>query len=240
MDELRSGLRKLGVFGRRFDSSGSALGAEFQINQYTPSAQSFPKISHDSSGGFVVIWFSNGQDGSGYGVFARRIAVPTVVIDDDLVIEGQSGSGSAIFLVLLSEPPEEFAPLDLNYATADATASAGSDYTATAGTLSILSGKTWGFVTVPILGDTLYEADEAFLLNLSTSGFANIVDPIALGAIFNDDDPPSLLITDVQITEGNSRDIHGSVRGEYLGGERPAGAGGLFHFRRHRDCGRRL
>jgi len=193
-----------GVFGRRFNSSGSPLGGEFQVNQYTPSSQLIPTISHDSSGAFVVAWFSDGQDGSTYGIFARRFPVPTVVIDDDLVTEGQSGFGSAIFLVLLSEPPEEFAPLDLDYATADATASAGSDYTATAGTLSILTGQTWGFITVPVSGDTLYEADEAFLLSLSTSDFANIVDPTALGAIFNDDDPPSLLITDVQIIEGNS------------------------------------
>jgi len=62
----------LGVFGRRFDSSGSALGVEFQVNQYTTSYQSFPTISHDSSGGFVVAWESDGQDGSDYGVFGRR------------------------------------------------------------------------------------------------------------------------------------------------------------------------
>jgi len=61
-----------GVFGRRFDSSGSALGAEFQVNQYTTSTQGSPTISHDSSGGFVVAWESNGQDGGSYGVFGRR------------------------------------------------------------------------------------------------------------------------------------------------------------------------
>ncbi|HEX9639301.1 MAG TPA: hypothetical protein VGB99_17335 [Acidobacteriota bacterium] len=61
-----------GVFGRRFDSSGSPLGGEFQINQYTTSGQYFPAISHDSSGGFVVAWQSEYQDGSYYGVFGRR------------------------------------------------------------------------------------------------------------------------------------------------------------------------
>jgi hypothetical protein len=60
-----------GVFARRFDSSGGALGDEFQVNQYTTSAQFWPTISHDSSGDFVVAWHSVGQDGSGYGVFAR-------------------------------------------------------------------------------------------------------------------------------------------------------------------------
>ena len=60
-----------GVFGRRFYSSGTSLGAEFQVNQYTTSAQRDPAISHDSSGSFVVAWSSLDQDGSEYGVFAR-------------------------------------------------------------------------------------------------------------------------------------------------------------------------
>jgi hypothetical protein len=67
-----------GVFARRFDSSGSALGAEFQVNQYTTSYQNFPAISQDSSGGFVVAWQSLDQDGSYFGVFARRIPAPIV------------------------------------------------------------------------------------------------------------------------------------------------------------------
>jgi len=61
-----------GVFGRRFDSSGGALGPEFQVNQYTTDNQWYPTISHDSSGGFVVAWQSSGQDGSSYGIFGRR------------------------------------------------------------------------------------------------------------------------------------------------------------------------
>ena len=67
-----------GVFGRRFDSSGSAVGGEFQVNQFTTGNQYDATISQDSFGGFVVAWQSNGQDGSGYGVFARRISAPIV------------------------------------------------------------------------------------------------------------------------------------------------------------------
>jgi hypothetical protein len=70
--------------------------------------------------------------------------------------------------------------------------------------MAIPPGQTLGLVTAPVLGETLYEADEFFLMNLSTSGMANIPDPTAVGVIFNDDDPPSLAIGDVQIVEGNS------------------------------------
>ena len=57
---------------------------------------------------------------------------------------------------------------------------------------------------MPVLGDTLYEADETFGVNLTTTGLANLLDPAAVGLIVNDDAPPSLAIADVQITEGNA------------------------------------
>jgi hypothetical protein len=69
----------LGVFARRYDSSGSALGVEFQVNEFMTSNQRVPWISHDSSGGFAVAWESFGQDGSGYGVFGRRIPAFIVI-----------------------------------------------------------------------------------------------------------------------------------------------------------------
>jgi hypothetical protein len=64
-----------GVFGRRFESSGSALGTEFQINSYTDYAQQVPNVAADNDGKFVVVWESyTDQDGYGYGVFGQRFA----------------------------------------------------------------------------------------------------------------------------------------------------------------------
>jgi hypothetical protein len=62
-----------GVFARRFSSAGAPQAAEFQVNSYTMGDQgAFPSVSLDADGDFVVAWSSNGQDDSGYGVFARR------------------------------------------------------------------------------------------------------------------------------------------------------------------------
>jgi hypothetical protein len=61
-----------GVFGRRFSSVGAPLGVEFQVNQRTLGDQSNPAVARDADGDFVVVWQSNSQDGSFYGVFARR------------------------------------------------------------------------------------------------------------------------------------------------------------------------
>lgn len=62
-----------GIFGRRFVADGSAIGSEFQINGYTTGEQRFPSVTAGSVGDFVVVWQSDGQDGSGAGVVARRI-----------------------------------------------------------------------------------------------------------------------------------------------------------------------
>jgi hypothetical protein len=47
------------------------VGPELQVNTYTPGFQGTPAVAADAAGGFVVVWNSQGQDGSGRGVFAR-------------------------------------------------------------------------------------------------------------------------------------------------------------------------
>jgi len=61
-----------GVFGRRFAANGTATTGEMQINTYTSGAQENPAVAMDPAGDFVVTWQSFGQDGGGYGIYARR------------------------------------------------------------------------------------------------------------------------------------------------------------------------
>ncbi|MDH3911344.1 MAG: hypothetical protein OEU09_08610, partial [Rhodospirillales bacterium] len=61
-----------GVFAQRFDAAGVAQGAEFQVNTYASWFQAIPAVAMDADGDFVVSWQSDGQDGSGAGVFAQR------------------------------------------------------------------------------------------------------------------------------------------------------------------------
>jgi hypothetical protein len=60
------------TFVQRFSSSGARRGAEFRANTYTTDLQREPSVAADSVGNFVVAWNSRFQDGSDYGVFARR------------------------------------------------------------------------------------------------------------------------------------------------------------------------
>ncbi len=73
------------------------------------------------------------------------------------------------------------------YATADGSATAGSDYTATAGTLTFAPGETAKTVSVPVLDDAHDEGEETLTLRLTTATGAVIADGEATGTIKNTD-----------------------------------------------------
>lgn len=62
----------VGIYGQRFDPAGNRVGGEFQINTFTDGNQKKAFVSSDANGNFAVVWESDGQDGSGKGVFVRR------------------------------------------------------------------------------------------------------------------------------------------------------------------------
>src|SRR5262245_28899231 len=61
-----------GIFARRFSSAGGPQASEFQVNLFTTTHQGEATVAADSDGDFVVVWRSNSQDATLYGVFARR------------------------------------------------------------------------------------------------------------------------------------------------------------------------
>jgi Calx-beta domain len=129
-------------------------------------------------------------------------ARPTLAINDVSVTEGDSDTTSAVFTVVLGGVSGEAITVD--YATADATATAGSDYAAASGTLTFAPGETSKTIAVAVTGDALNEANETFFVNLSNaSAAAAIGDGQGQATINNDDALPSLAINDVTVTEGD-------------------------------------
>jgi hypothetical protein len=59
------------IFGRRYDSLAEPIGDEFQLNTYAEGDQRYPAVAIRQDGRFVAAWQSDGQDGSGYGIFAK-------------------------------------------------------------------------------------------------------------------------------------------------------------------------
>ncbi len=89
-------------------------------------------------------------------------AQPTLTISSPTVLES---AGHAVFNVLLQSPSTQ--TVTVQFATAPGSASAGSDYQSTSGTLTFMPGQTTQLVSVPIVNDTLTEPDEQFFVNLS-------------------------------------------------------------------------
>lgn len=63
-----------GVYGQRYQADGTVAGDEFQVNTYTTNHQSTPFVAVTANDDYIVAWQSYGQDGSGYGVYARRFS----------------------------------------------------------------------------------------------------------------------------------------------------------------------
>lgn len=61
-----------GIYAQRYSANGAPSGTEFLVNTYTTEFQANPAVAADDAGNFVVVWQSNDQDGSSYGVFAQR------------------------------------------------------------------------------------------------------------------------------------------------------------------------
>ena len=87
-----------GVFGQRFSAEGARLGDEFRVNSYTTGVNSEPHVASDASGNFVVVWHSQGQDGSGFGTFAKRYSAAGVPLGAEFQVNtfttGNQGEAS--------------------------------------------------------------------------------------------------------------------------------------------------
>ena len=144
----------------------------------------------------------NATDGDGSDIGAFELHESGVSISDTTIAEGDSGTTNATFTVSLSPASDQTVTVD--YATSDGTATSGSDYGTTSGTLTFAPNDTSETITVPINGDTTDEPDETFSVNLSNASGAAITDGEGVGTITNDDAPLSLSVGDATITEGDS------------------------------------
>jgi hypothetical protein len=124
---------------------------------------------------------------------------PAITISDVTVSEGNTGTTAAVFTVSLSAPSAQ--PVTVAYATADGTATAGSDYQAASGTVTFAPGETSKTITIWVNGDRAGEPNETFFVNLGPTGNAVLRDPQGGGAIV--DDEPRITISDMTRNEGN-------------------------------------
>jgi uncharacterized repeat protein (TIGR01451 family) len=114
------------------------------------------------------------------------LASPGISVSDVTVTEGNSGTVNANFNVFLTA--SSASTITVNYATADNSATiANNDYVTKSGVLTFTPGQTGQSVTVVVNGDTVFEPNETFFVNLSAPSNAVIIKPQGTGTITNDD-----------------------------------------------------
>ncbi|MDA1275928.1 MAG: Ig-like domain-containing protein, partial [Verrucomicrobia bacterium] len=136
------------------------------------------------------------SDSLGIGTIINDDVAPSISVSDAAVVEGNSGITNAAFIVRLSIASGRTVTVD--FTTENGTAVSGEDYRPASGTLTFEPGILTQTVAVSVIGDTLRENDETFLLNLRNPVNATIVDAQGLGTILDDDEavnvPPTIRI----------------------------------------------
>lgn len=151
---------------------------------------------------------------------ADATGVGTIVDDEPYIslvgqvtnLEGNTGTTAFLFTVTLSAAYD--VPVTVDFATADLTpdeqywygpgATAGVDYTATAGTVTFNPGQPLTHdIVVLVTGDRVGDWDELFFVNLSNPSFAQLTSTQALGYIV-DDEPFVSIGGSGAVVEGNS------------------------------------
>jgi Zn-dependent metalloprotease len=172
--------------------------------------RSYVNLAPYASGGDSVrLRFDMGSDGctGNTGWYVDDLAVfhclggSSLSIADAGVLEGNAGTPSV--LVNVSLTPSQAAPVTVDFATADGTATiANNDYTALTGTLTFAPGQTSRAVTASVIGDTTVEPPETFFVNLSNPTGATIADGQGIVTIINDDGGTGITDTRSELSHG--------------------------------------
>jgi large repetitive protein len=158
------------------------------------SAETFTVVLSGNSAGSTI--------GTGTGTATindNDVAPPSFAISDAPAV---SEGGNLVYTVTKTGS----GAADVSYATADGTATAGSDYTSTSNTLVFASGDTTKTITVTTADDAAVESAETVLVNLSgATGGATISDTQGTGTINDNDVAASFAISDATaVTEGGN------------------------------------
>jgi parallel beta-helix repeat protein len=110
---------------------------------------------------------------------------PNVSMSDAAVVEGNSGTRFASFILKVSPSSH---PVTVQYGSHDGTAKAGQDYQQTSGSITFQPGDGPKSILVPVFGDTADEDDEVFYMHVYDVG-QGTVSGSPTGVILDDDGP---------------------------------------------------
>lgn len=210
------------------------------VPPYTPVAFSSTDVDGGALGLYLQsgvnfaeqnsVWVANLQDqtsdigsADNFTITNANLSLPTVSVSSPPGVERpSSGTATVSFIVALSFASTS--PVYLDYATKDDGATAGSDYTATSGTLTFAPGTTSHPVAVTVLAGPETGGELDFLLDISSPSYAyNPPGSAGVGRIYAG---PIVLQANpdvVPLTGGDPMTLTGVFFG-------PAGSADTVHF----------
>ena len=136
-------------------------------------------------------------DAQGQGLIRDYNSVPVLAISSTSIIEGNSGTSNASFVVTLSAPQTQ--NVTVAYSTLDGSATAPKDYLAQSASLTFAPGVTQMTIAVPVVGDTIDEDNNQFYVRLSSPVGAAL--DVSQGAcLIQNDDTPATANLPVSVT----------------------------------------
>jgi hypothetical protein len=194
-DETATAPDYLQAQGTAFFSTGqTARSVSVQVHGETmfEPDETFTVNLSDPSGASI-------SDGQGVVTLLNDDFQPTVSAGN---LTGSEGSNHFVPLIL-SNP--SYQPVTVDFATADGTAVAGSDYQATSGTVTIPAGQTVeNTPAISTIHDTTYEPDETYFVDIKNPVNATVGDGRGTGTILNNDPVPTISVNDVTSPEGDA------------------------------------
>jgi hypothetical protein len=182
---------------------GSNFNGGPQNSAATAGTANFTNLALDNAAdGYTITATATGLSDGVSNAFNVTPGKPDISIDDVSVTEGNAGTTTATFTVTLSRPASNVATVD--YTTAGASATSGTDFVGGTGTLTFAPGVTSQSIAVTVNGDPLNETDEMFVVNLTGAVNGVLADAQGVGTIRNDDPLPAISAQPVMAVEGSS------------------------------------
>lgn len=81
---------------RRYDADGAPVGSITTLNSYTTDDQFNPEVAATADGGYIVVWTSQGQDGSGGGIYFQRFDGDNQALDSGDIRANQTTASGQV------------------------------------------------------------------------------------------------------------------------------------------------
>lgn len=143
--------------------SGAAVNAltELGSNAGNPSSVSFAAVG----GASYALAIDSSDSSRGEVTLNWNLVLPGVISFSPTTYTTAEGNSNVVLTVTRAVGSD--GAVSVHFATADGTATAGQDYTATSGDLNFANGETSKTITVSLLNDTAFEIGESFTVVLT-------------------------------------------------------------------------